>query len=86
MSKSHPTDIDPQETTEWLDALSAVIQQEGHERAHFLIHSFIDSSRRSGVTNTYHANTAYLKTITVNKEQQTPGDHAIEPINRYIIS
>ena len=31
------TDLDAQETQEWLDALSAVIQQEGPERAHYLI-------------------------------------------------
>ena len=30
-------DIDNQETQEWLDALNAVIEIEGVERAHFLI-------------------------------------------------
>jgi len=29
-------DIDPQETQEWLDALSAVIDVEGRPRAHYL--------------------------------------------------
>ena len=32
-----PADADPQETREWLDALEAVIEQEGPERAHYLI-------------------------------------------------
>ena len=31
------TDTDQQETREWMDALSAVIDKEGAERAHFLI-------------------------------------------------
>ena len=31
------TETDPQETQEWLDALTAVIDNEGTERAHFLL-------------------------------------------------
>ena len=30
------TDRDPQETREWLEALAAVLEREGPERAHFL--------------------------------------------------
>ena len=30
-------DIDPQETQEWLDALEAVLENEGVERAHYLL-------------------------------------------------
>ena len=30
-------DMDAQETREWMDALSAVIEKEGGERAHFLL-------------------------------------------------
>ena len=39
------TDADAQETQEWLDALSAVIQQEGPERAHYLIEKQIELAR-----------------------------------------
>ena len=35
-------DADPQETREWLDALEAVIEQEGPERAHFLLEQLIE--------------------------------------------
>ena len=35
-------DPDIQETREWVDALSAVIQSEGNERAHFLLEQLID--------------------------------------------
>ena len=31
------TDTDQQETREWMDALTAVIDKEGAERAHFLL-------------------------------------------------
>src|SRR5699024_6113003 len=41
-------DVDPQESREWLDALDAVIKQEGPERAHYLLDLLIERSRRSG--------------------------------------
>ena len=42
-------DIDPQETREWLDALEALIEAEGPERAHYLLEALIDKARRRGV-------------------------------------
>jgi len=45
-----PVDADPDETREWLDALDSVLQQEGAERAHFLIEQLIDKARRSAPT------------------------------------
>ena len=33
----HLVDVDPQETTEWLDALESVTAAEGRPRAHYLI-------------------------------------------------
>ena len=35
------TDTDQQETREWMDALSAVIDKEGAERAHFLLEQLL---------------------------------------------
>jgi len=78
MNTSVPTDSDPVETAEWLDALNAVIQQEGRERAHFLIESMIDTARRSGAHIPYQPNTAYLNTIPAHMGQKSPGDHAVE--------
>ena len=46
-------DSDPQETREWLDALEAVIEHEGPERAHYLLEQLIDQSRRSGTNLPY---------------------------------
>jgi len=71
-------DIDPQETQEWLDALEAVLDQEGAERAHFLLERLIDKARRSGADLPYSANTAYLNTIPVPQQQPFPGDRAME--------
>ena len=65
-------DIDHQETQEWLDALSAVIETEGIERAHFLIESMIDQARRSGANLPYKATTAYVNTIPTHLQQRHP--------------
>jgi len=57
------SDIDAQETREWLDALDAVLEHEGVERAHYLLERLIDKARRSGAYLPFSANTAYINTI-----------------------
>ncbi len=71
-------DIDPQETQEWLDALEAVLENEGVERAHFLLERLIDKARRSGAYLPYSANTAYVNTIPPQQQKRFPGDRALE--------
>ncbi|MCU7814056.1 MAG: pyruvate dehydrogenase (acetyl-transferring), homodimeric type [Candidatus Thiodiazotropha sp. (ex Rostrolucina anterorostrata)] len=78
-------DIDPQETQEWLDALEAVLENEGVDRAHFLIERLVDKARRSGAYLPFSANTAYLNTIPVTKQQRFPGDRAMERCVRSFI-
>ena len=75
---SNKPDIDPQETQEWLDSLEAVLENEGVERAHFLLERLIDKARRSGAYLPFSANTAYLNTLPVTKQERFPGDRAIE--------
>ena len=71
-------DIDPQETQEWLDALDGVFENEGVERAHFLMERLIDKARRSGAYLPYSAKTAYVNTIPVTKQERFPGDRSME--------
>ena len=71
-------DIDPQETQDWLEALESVLENEGAERAHFLLEKLVEKARRSGAYLPYSANTAYINTIPTGKEQRSPGDHKIE--------
>ncbi len=75
---SNKPDIDPLETQEWLDALEAVLENEGVERAHFLLERLIDKARRSGAYLPYSAMTAYLNTIPVQQQERFPGDRAME--------
>ncbi|MBV8124682.1 MAG: pyruvate dehydrogenase (acetyl-transferring), homodimeric type [Paucibacter sp.] len=71
-------DTDAQETREWLDALSAVIGQEGGERAHFLLETLIDHARQAGIDVPFSANTAYINTIPPEQEAHCPGNIPVE--------
>jgi len=71
-------DLDPQETQEWLEALDGVLENEGPDRAHFLLERLIDKARRSGAYLPYSANTAYLNTIPLTKQDPFPGERSIE--------
>jgi pyruvate dehydrogenase E1 component len=73
----HP-DVDPQETQEWLDALDAVLEEEGIDRAHYLLESLIEKARRNGAHLPYDATTAYINTIPAGQEPTMPGDQTIE--------
>ena len=78
-------DVDPLETSEWLEALVSVIEREGHERAHFIIEALIDKARRSGAHIPYQPNTAYINTIPTNAEKRSPGDASMERRIRALI-
>ncbi len=46
-SLTQAPDIDPQETREWQEALAAVIDAEGDDRAHFLLEELLDEARQA---------------------------------------
>ncbi|MDC0932284.1 pyruvate dehydrogenase (acetyl-transferring), homodimeric type [Arcobacteraceae bacterium] len=78
-------DVNPEETQEWIDAIEAVIEEEGAERAHFLVSQLIDNARRNGADIPHSGNTAYLNTIPVNQEPKMPGNRDLERKIRSII-
>ncbi|MDE2423422.1 MAG: pyruvate dehydrogenase (acetyl-transferring), homodimeric type [Betaproteobacteria bacterium] len=78
-------DNDKQETQEWLDALEAVLELEGPERAHYILEQLIDKARRSGAFLPYSANTAYINTIPPHQEVGIPGDPDMEHRIRSLI-
>jgi pyruvate dehydrogenase E1 component len=71
-------DPDSQETREWLEALAAVIQSEGNERAHFLLEQLIHEARQAGIDMPFSATTAYVNTIPPDQEERCPGNIEIE--------
>ena len=71
-------DADSVETREWMDALSAVIQNEGPQRAHFLLEQLIGHARQSSIDLPFSANTAYVNTIATDDEERCPGNIEME--------
>ena len=78
-------DIDPLETNEWLESLSAVIEKDGDQRAHYLIKELINEAYKEGVNIPYTQNTPYINTIPVNEEKKSSGDQNIERRIRSLI-
>ena len=79
MSSFNPfDDIDPTETSEWLESIDSVLTQHGPDRAHFLLNQMIDFARRSGAYLPYTPNTAYLNTISAGRQPEYPGDRSLE--------
>src|SRR3954466_9360603 len=74
----HPTDVDPQETREWLDALDAVVANDGVQRAQQLVESVIDRARRVGAPPPDQGPTPYVNTIPPDREAECPGDLEVE--------
>ncbi|MDP3760952.1 MAG: pyruvate dehydrogenase (acetyl-transferring), homodimeric type [Ramlibacter sp.] len=75
---SAANDADAQETREWIDALSAVIEAEGPERGHFLIEQLLEQARQKGIDMPFSATTGYVNTIEPAQEERCPGDLEIE--------
>ena len=80
---SAANDSDAQETREWIDALSAVINSsatnaEGRERAHFLLEQLLERARQEGIDMPFSATTGYVNTIEPHDEAHNPGNADIE--------
>ena len=67
-------DPDALETKEWLDALEAVIENEGTDRAHYLMERLVDLARRRGAHIPFSSNTAYVNTIPAHLNVNCPGN------------
>jgi len=78
-------DIDPKETQEWLESLSAVLENDGKHRAQFLIKQLIDHSYKEGSDLVLSRNTPYINTITPEEEIKSPGDQNLERKIRSLI-
>jgi pyruvate dehydrogenase E1 component len=78
-------DIDAVETSEWLEALDAVIAHDGPDRAQDLLTKMIERAQHSGTRPIASLNTPYVNTIPRDREAQLPGDAAIERRLRSIV-
>ena len=82
---TNDNDIDPLETQEWLESLSAVVEKDGNQRAHFLIKELINKAYREGSNIPYTQNTPYINTIPPEAEVKSNGDQNIERRIRSLI-
>jgi len=73
-----PTDTDPAETREWLEAFDAMVREEGRERATFLLRRLLDRARARRVRLPPVFNTPYCNTIPLAEQPQYPGNLELE--------
>ena len=78
-------DIDVTETTEWLDALDAVVQHDGVDRARHLLTRVVERAQHAGSGPIGSLNTPYVNTIPASLDEPIPGDNLVERRLRSII-
>jgi pyruvate dehydrogenase E1 component len=78
-------DIDRVETSEWLEALDAVVVHDGADRARDLLARVVERAQHAGSGPIGSLNTPYVNTIPLEREAQLPGDPAVERRLRSIV-
>lgn len=77
MANETNLDLDPIETREWLDALQAVLVNDGPERGAFLLKQLLNKANSEGVNLTSSIRTPYKNTIKTYEEKQMPPDEGL---------
>ena len=78
-------DIDPIETSEWLEAINSVIEEEGIDRASYLLTKIAERLNQEGAIPSYNLTTSFKNTIHTKDEAQMPGDVFMERKIRSLI-
>jgi pyruvate dehydrogenase E1 component len=73
-----PDDLNPQETSEWVEALDEIIDEAGPDRAGYLLETLMERAANLGVPVPLRRNTAYMNTIPPEEEAAYPGDRIVE--------
>src|SRR3984957_15162537 len=71
-------DIDPEETSEWVDSFDAVVNAQGRPRARFLLMKLLERARTMQVDFPATVSTPYVNTIPRDEEPWFPGDEYVE--------
>ncbi len=79
------TDIDPEESEEWVEAINSVMETDGVERAQYLLQRLSSRVTETGAQLPYAINTPYRNTIPTSKEARMPGDLFMERAIRSLI-
>ncbi|MGH3739028.1 MAG: pyruvate dehydrogenase (acetyl-transferring), homodimeric type [Micromonosporaceae bacterium] len=75
---SQMPDIDPEETTEWIESLDGVIEGRGRQRARYLMLRLLERAREHQVGVPALRSTDYINTIPPEREPWFPGDEYVE--------
>ena len=78
-------DFDPIETNEWLEAIDSVIEEEGIERASFLLSKLANKLTQEGAIPSYNLTTPFRNSIPVKDQASMPGDLFMERRIRSLI-
>ena len=73
-----PDDLNPQETSEWVEALDEIVDEAGPDRASYLIERLMERASNLGVQVPLRWNTPYINTIPPEEELAYPGDRVLE--------
>ena len=85
MIHEKPTDGDPQETREWLDALDGVLANEGPARTQHLVERIVERAQTGGAHVELGVQTPYVNSIPVSQQPQLPGNEELETRLRHYI-
>ena len=75
----------PAETDDWLESLDQVVEQEGENRARFLLYKLLKRARQLHIGLPPLTQTRYINTISPEQEPDFPGDEEMELRIRRII-
>ena len=75
---SQVPDIDPEETSEWVESLDGLIDDKGGPRARYILLNLLRRARERSVSVPSSLTTPYVNTIGVHDEPYFPGDEAVE--------
>ncbi|MCL4169141.1 UNVERIFIED_CONTAM: hypothetical protein GTU68_042356, partial [Idotea baltica] len=78
-------DIDPAETSEWIDSLTAVATQSGRPRARFLLRRLMEHAENLDLGTPPAVSTPYQNTIVASEQPWFPGDDELERKIRALI-
>src|SRR3712207_4521092 len=71
-------DIDPEETSEWVESLDGVIDERGAKRARYVMLRLLERARERQVGVPPLTSTDYINTIAPEQEPWFPGDEFVE--------
>ena len=76
--KDLPTDVDPLETAEWIEAFRQTIRVEGENRAEFLLRTLVNVARENKISLSGTLQSPYINTIRPDQQPFFSGEPKLE--------